>query len=98
MKLTKVKIGNNTYQIIVKQRIELNDKEVHGLIDFERCTIHLKALNKQIKQVLLHEIIHGVEDMYSLELTEQQVDSLANGLLLVLKNNPKIKDFLLSKK
>lgn len=43
-----------------------------------------------LKSTLVHEIVHYVADLLSLELSEQQVDGIAMGMFTVLKDNPDI--------
>jgi len=39
---------------------------------------------------LLHEVIHLISDLTSIELTEVQVDVVAQGMFTFMKDNPKI--------
>ena len=39
---------------------------------------------------LIHEIIHMIADLGSVELTEQSVDALALGMYSFIKENPKL--------
>lgn len=39
---------------------------------------------------LVHELIHMIADMHSVELTEHQVDSLALGVFSFIRENPKL--------
>ena len=42
------------------------------------------------RQVLWHELIHVIEQVMNLELTEAQVDSLSLGLVHMLRTNPEL--------
>lgn len=42
----------------------------------------------QLKDTILHEIIHGISDLASLELTERQTEVLASMLICVNQENP----------
>lgn len=43
---------------------------------------------QSIQQTLVHELIHSIEQKLHLDLTENQVDLMALGLLDLFKNNP----------
>ena len=77
---------------------ELADAQnIYGNINHTKQIISLhKDLSKERrKEVLLHEVIHGVcnqwLDMKS-EEEEKFVEAVAYGLACVLKDNPKLKD------
>lgn len=38
-------------------------------------------------QVLWHEIIHGVADLYGVELKEKEVEQISNGVMDVIRHN-----------
>ena len=40
------------------------------------------------KCALVHEILHGIDEMYKLGLKESQVEQLTKGLYQVIKDNP----------
>jgi hypothetical protein len=70
--------------------------------DFGRCMagnqrIQIKANQApgQLRDTLLHEVLHAVSYELYLELEERQVHILANGLLDTLRRNPKFTQFLL---
>ena len=93
----KVKIGWKTYQVKLtepKQTLFTEGKECYGTINYDRQEIDLRTTNspEQNEATLIHEVLHGIEDMYCIELGEEVVKRLSEALYTVLKdNNLKIK-------
>ena len=42
----------------------------------------------QKKATLIHEIVHGLDEMYGIDLKEKQVEKLGNAFYMLLKENP----------
>ena len=84
-----IKIGCHEYEV---QEVEcVNKYETrNGEIDHIQRVIKIdKGLKDDDKrEVLLHEIIHGLEEFMVLNLEEDDVTRLAKGLWMVLKDNP----------
>lgn len=38
----------------------------------------------------LHELLHGLDEMYGIDLKEKQVEKLGNALYMLIKDNPKM--------
>lgn len=90
--LDRIKIGWKEYRVSVVEpdhSLILDGKECCGTINFDSSTIHLNGLmsNEENKNTLIHEILHGIEDMYGIELGEDKVDRLGNALFTILKDN-----------
>lgn len=90
----KVKIGIYDYNIKeTDEVIIVNDHVCTGLIAYEDLIIELKnSMPEQKKyQTLLHEIVHGIIREYSVDLgndnDETIVDTMAKGLYQVLMDN-----------
>lgn len=49
------------------------------------------------KETVLHEVTHAISDEMGLNLTEEQVDGFAKGMLAVLMDNPSFAKYLLKK-
>ena len=95
MKSKKVKIGYKEYEIIKKNEVIELPSECYGKIDYNREVIEIstKFSQKQQKQTLLHEIIHGIFeklDMYELEKDEKVVNQLSKELYMLIIDNPHI--------
>ena len=41
---------------------------------------------------LIHELMHMIADMHSVEITEQQIDAMSLGIYSFIKENPKMID------
>lgn len=96
MNITKtVKIGWKDFKITITEPSEVLRSvgtDCYGDIYWEKNEIRLNKANEpnQMQCTLLHEILHGVSDMASLDLSEDTVLRLANGLYSVIKENPKL--------
>jgi hypothetical protein len=62
----------------------------NGLCYSDSCEILLNPQQtaQSIKQTLLHELVHSIETKMNLDLTENQVDSLAIGINHMFTANP----------
>ena len=71
----------------------VDDNEVcYGTIGYDtgKISIDGTADRELQKCVLVHEIVHGIDDMFDIGLTEEQVVKLGKGLYQVVKDNPKM--------
>lgn len=90
--IDKVKIGWKEYEVKLlesQQKLKDNARECYGEILFDEKVIHINKNYdvEQQKATLIHEVLHGIEDMYSLELGEEVVTRLAQAIYTVLKDN-----------
>ena len=67
----------------------MDGKECYGSIDYNSQVIKLRQDNseKQNEATLLHEVIHGIADMYNLDFDEDTVTTLADALYTVATDN-----------
>jgi hypothetical protein len=49
----------------------------------------------QLKDTILHEVIHAVEYSMQLDMDEKQVHAMSTGILAVLLDNPKFAEWLI---
>ena len=88
----KVRIGGVDYSIEYVERLISGDgKALLGQIEYDTAVIRLEpnAQDAQGKcRTLLHEIMHGIEHHFKLDLSEEEIDNLANGMYMVIKDNP----------
>ena len=63
-----------------------------GRCNMKRSSIHLSSqmADDMSNMTLLHELIHMIADMNSIDLSEQSVDGLAIGMMSFLKGNPEM--------
>ncbi|MCP5015390.1 MAG: SprT family zinc-dependent metalloprotease [Ketobacter sp.] len=79
------------------KRIKLDGASVSGACYYDKCLIKVctKQDPQQMRDTLLHEVIHSLDETLSLDLTEQQVHALAGGLYGLFKDNPPLTRWLL---
>ena len=92
--INKVKIGCLEYTVIeTDEPLIINGKaDYNGIVNYETLTIKIKKdMAEQAKELVLwHEILHGIEKQYNLELGENReniIESFANGVYQLLQNN-----------
>ena len=56
----------------------------------------LKQGSDQLKDTVLHEILHAIDYAVQANLKERQVHIMATGILSVLRDNKKLAEWLLS--
>lgn len=86
----KVKILYKDYLVTEQKNLHDESSDLLGQINYLSQTILLNADAKeeQKKATLMHEIIHALDEMYSIELKEKQVEKLGNALYMLQKDNP----------
>ncbi|AGK97400.1 hypothetical protein [Clostridium pasteurianum] len=88
-----VKIG---YKIFDVNKIETNvisdNKVCYGEIQYDNGIINIskKYSEDQQKCTFLHEVIHGIDDIFEIGLEEDQVRKIAKGIYLLIKDNSEI--------
>jgi hypothetical protein len=77
---------------------EIQGCSLLGLEVFEDSTLYVKdTLPPQLKAaVLLHEIVHGIDEFNNLNLSEVQVRSFSSGLFALLRENRQLVDYILN--
>jgi hypothetical protein len=93
-----VKIGGMTYRVLYANEAQFermgDDSTYLGQM------VHLKGLlllnanacPQQQEETFLHEVIHGIEKSYGLELEERDVTALSSGIYQVLKDNKLLRE------
>ena len=91
--LDKIKIGWKEYGIDIYDN-ELSDetnKDVEIFGDMNPKTNKIRLTNKYgqgaLESTLIHEVLHAIDDMYGVGLTENAVEALGNGIYTALKDN-----------
>ena len=93
--LKEIKIGWRKYDIEIcakdKRKLLISTNDCYGEISHDDRVIRLNAdnSNEQSKCTLIHEVLHGIEHMYSInELKEEHtIKRLADALYTVLVDN-----------
>ena len=62
--------------------------------DYQKIVVSTTQPLDNVKDTLLHEVLHAVDYCMATKLTEDQVAALATGLLAVFLDNPELMEFL----
>lgn len=88
----KIKLLHKEY--VVEEIANLHDEEsdLYGQIQYlpEKILLNTDASEEQKKATLLHEVIHGLDEIYSIGLEEEQVKKLGNALYMLQKDNQEL--------
>ena len=65
---------------------------LYGQIDHieQLITLNEDAGLEQQKATLMHEMVHGLDDLYSIGLKEKQVEKLGTALYMLVRDNPEM--------
>lgn len=88
MKTQKFKLFGQEWTIRTGTELELDTDLGRCVVDENLILIKAEQTADGINHTILHEIIHSVEQKLYLNLTEQQVDLIALGLLDIFTNSP----------
>lgn len=90
----KVKIGFKDYRVDKIDGPVISDNLVcYGDITYDTGVIRLQNANlsEDMKECcLIHECVHGIDDLFKIGLTEEQVEQLSKGLYGFIKDNPEM--------
>ena len=87
---SEVKILHKNYAIEERECLVDGQDELYGQIHYlkEKILLNSMASYEQRKATILHEILHGLDEAYCIELEEKQVQKLGNALYTFIKDNP----------
>jgi len=87
--IDKIKIGWKVYDIKKSESALNSGDELYGQIDYNTQVITLRAQNsmEQDECTLIHEILHGVDDIYGFGFEEDVVERLSNALYALVVDN-----------
>lgn len=98
MKPKKVRICGRKFKISFQKPKNMGQNFSNAgrvVCDLQRIWVDsTNAMGRQ-KEVLLHEIIHAIDFLTAIGLTEAQTHALANGLFTVMVDNPKVEKWIL---
>ncbi len=88
----EVKILFKNYKVVDELNIHDEKNDLYGQIDYLNQVIKLnpKAGGEQRKATFLHECVHGLDEMFSIGLTEEQVEKLGTALYTFIKSNEEL--------
>lgn len=84
----KIKILEYEFDVEVDNSFAWSDGHM-GKASIQKCQILIKdGMSKDaLNSTVMHEIVHMIADINSLECSEQTIDNLALGVLSLLKHN-----------
>ena len=87
--------GNVDFRYPVEP-LSTKKESVNGTWYMQKNLVEIeKGLNADVRrQTVLHETLHSVEDKCGLDLKEHEIDSLATGLLYILRHNKHFVNYL----
>ena len=84
-----VKYGPRRYKVITKEITAIDTEVCYGTVSHLEETIQIANKYPEWRQeeTFIHELTHIIDDDLHLELTEEQIDGLARGLCILLREN-----------
>ena len=66
--------------------------DLYGQIDYLNEKIYLNSASseEQKKATLIHELMHGLDEMFNIGLKERQIEKLGNAVYMLIKDNPQM--------
>ena len=87
---SKFKLFGQEWRIRMGTDLELETDLGRCVVDDNLILLSANQTTAAMKHTLLHEVIHCIEQKLYLNLTEQQVDLIALGLLDIVENTPEM--------
>ena len=87
-----IKVGYKDYKVLSVEHLDDESNLLYGQVLYDKETIELanRYPENQMKCTLIHELVHAVDDMNDIKLSEEQVIKLGTGLYQVIKDNPEM--------
>jgi hypothetical protein len=78
-----------------KSAVGLTDKEYGQTVDDDRV-VHIDTARHadEVRETLLHELLHCVEYSAAFDVKEAHIAQLSVGLFAILRDNPKLRAFI----
>jgi hypothetical protein len=88
----KIKVLYKEYTVEETVNLHDNGGDLYGQIHYlpEKIFLNVDAREEQKKSTLLHELIHAMDEIYSIGLKEKQVKKLGNAFYMLQKDNPEL--------
>lgn len=86
-----IRLLSHDFRVIVESPTHWSEGGM-GRASLKDQTIRLNDIlpNDTRHSTLLHEVIHLISDLTSVELSEVQVDVVAQGMFTLMKDNPQV--------
>lgn len=84
----QIQIGGHTYQVFYKPYLSKDDG-IRGSIIHRKQVIYIEPENpiSQQNATILHEILHFIDTIFDLNLTDEDTDRISEGLFQVLSDS-----------
>lgn len=89
-KIDSVKICGVNHKIIMKTALEMPNELGLCHSDIQEIWLNKTNTRETNLNVLLHECLHTISDVYDLDLSERQVSVLATALIAFARDNPNV--------
>lgn len=88
--LRKIKVLYKEYTVEETANLHDSGGDLYGQIHYlpEKILLNTDAKEEQKKSTLLHELVHAMDEIYSMGLKEEQVEKLGSALYMLQKDNP----------
>jgi len=84
------KLFGQDWQIRMGTELELDTDLGRCVVDDNLILLNATQTITNLQHTATHEVIHAIEQKLHLNLTEQQVDLIALGLVDIMKNTPEM--------
>lgn len=92
----KVKIGPIVYDVVIEKfnHNSLTEDKLWGHIEHDECKIYVNGNveSQTLDVILFHEVLHGFERTYGLNLKENDVIRISHAIVDFLKENNLLKE------
>lgn len=88
----EVKVGFKHYKVKEEQNLHESEVELQGEIRYLEQEIALREdITEEAKEAtFMHECLHAIDEMYKIELSEEQIERLGNALYMFIEDNPQM--------
>lgn len=86
-----IRVLGANYQVVSKKL-----RGAYGMHYFGKCLIQIAPdlAHDREREVLVHELVHAVDEAMQSKLSEEQVEKLGVGLYALLSDNPELVKYL----
>ena len=89
---SSVKVGPFIYKILEDGAVEQRQLYAEVYLRTFEIKIDPTIADQKLPVSLWHELLHCLDDIQGMELDEKNVSRLANGIVMLLRDNPWLKE------
>ncbi|ERN54316.1 hypothetical protein [Alkalihalophilus marmarensis] len=95
----KIKVGHIDYEYTEVEIVNRQDPYQVGECDYINRAISIDKTRSKKEQgeIFLHELIHSIDEYFSIGLKEKQVKLLGHGLSMAFRDNPSMQKLFVDK-